>query len=368
MNIIRLQYKNYRNLAEYSIAPQNGINVIYGKNAQGKTNLLEAIWLFTGGRSFRGSKDGELTQIGENTATLSLTFYSEEREQSAQISIQNGQRSAVINGIEKKSASALIGKFCAVIFSPEHLSLVKSGPALRRGFIDAAVCQIKPSYAKLLYQYNRTLTQRNMLLKDIPRHSELLDTLEIWDEKLSEYGSAITAERTWYVNKISEAAQEIYEGISKGQEKLNVSYMSTVFEIPANTEIFKINQSDFRKNLKTVLKDDLSAGYTTIGPHRDDMQITLNHLSARAFGSQGQQRSAVLALKLAESHLLAEKTGEAPIILLDDVLSELDSDRQDYLLNHLENRQVFITCCEPENIQNLANGSMFHMQNGKISE
>jgi DNA replication and repair protein RecF len=365
VNIIRLQYKNYRNLKPGIIVPKKNINIIYGKNAQGKTNLLEAMWLFTGGHSFRGAKDSELTAFDQTTATLDLSFYSEEREQTAQITIQNGRRSAKLNGVEKKSSAALVGKFCAVIFSPEHLSLVKDGPAQRRGFIDAALCQIKPVYAKLLSQYNRTLTQRNTLLKDLPRHSELLETLEIWNEKLAKYGSSITKERVSYCRQIETLAKTVYSGISQEQEELQISYFSTVFP---NTAEQQFLETDFLKQLKNSRKEDLAAGFTTVGPHRDDMQITLNAISARSYGSQGQQRSIVLALKLAEAQILMEKTGEPPVIFLDDVMSELDSGRQDYLLNHLENRQVFITCCEPNSVKNMSESSMFHMKNGILGE
>ena len=181
MNIQCLDYKNYRNLQYGVINPKNGINIIYGRNAQGKTNLLEALWLFTGGRSFRGSRDADLIAHQSQKAEVNLGFFSEEREQTAQIIIENARRSAVLNGIPKKSATELIGKFCAVIFSPEHIALVREGPSLRRNFIDSALCQLKPGFAALLSRYNHTLIQRNALLKDIPRHSELLDTLEIWD-------------------------------------------------------------------------------------------------------------------------------------------------------------------------------------------
>ena len=365
MNIIRLQYSNYRNLQSGEMNPKNEINIIYGKNAQGKTNLLEAMWLFTGGHSFRGSKDSELTAFEQKMATLDLTFYSEEREQTAQIIIQNGRRRARLNGIEKKTTAGLVGKFCAVIFSPEHLALVKDGPAQRRAFVDAALCQIKPAYAKLLYQYNHTLAQRNILLKDIPRHRELLETLDIWDEKLAKYGSFVTAERIMYCNLIAEAAKTVYSGISQNKEKFWVSYFSTIF---SEIKEQKLLETEFVNKMRNARKEDLSAGFTTLGPHRDDVKITLNQLSAKSYGSQGQQRSAVLALKLAEAQILMEKTGETPIIFLDDVMSELDSSRQNYLLNSLKNRQVFITCCEPEKNNNLSKGAMFHMENGILSE
>ena len=361
MKIEHLQFSNFRNLKEGDFFPVDGVNVIFGKNAQGKTNLLEAMWLFTGGRSFRGAKDADLVAFGQQIGKLHLKFFSGEREQSAEILLQKGKRNVVLNGVEQRSASGLIGKFCAVIFSPEHLSLIKDGPSLRRNFMDAAICQIKPLYARTLYQYNRILVQRNALLKDIPRHSELLDTLEIWDEKLARYGGEIAAQRIEYITAIQQNVCEIYSGISKNKEKVEIHYQSPVFDVND-----KNYTSSFFEILKKSRKEDLSFGFTTAGPHRDDLDILIDSVSARSFGSQGQQRSVVLSLKLAESQFLGKITGETPIVFLDDVMSELDAERQDYLLNHLENRQVFITCCEPDTIKRMDNGGRFQMVDGTL--
>lgn len=353
LNIIRLEYENYRNLMHGILLPCDGINIIYGRNAQGKTNLLEAIWLFTGGKSFRGAKDSELISFNQTISELKLTYYSEEREQTAKLVVQNGRRRAELNGVPKKSASQLVGKFCAVLFSPEHLSLIKDGPALRRNFMDSALCQVKPAYASLLSHYNHTLIQRNALLKDIPRHGELLDTLEIWDDKLTRYGEQIAAERIAYLEKIRKPAQEVYQGISEEREAIQIAYVRS-------------DSGSFREALFQARRDDLYTGHTSVGPHRDDMEITVNGLSARAFGSQGQQRSIVLALKLAEAQILEEACGEKPVILLDDVMSELDAGRQDYLLNQLTGRQVFITCCEPDTVKRLKEGALFRMTGGML--
>lgn len=353
MNIQRLRYSNYRNLQPGELVPENGINVIFGKNAQGKTNLLEAMWLFTGGRSFRGSKDSDLIGYEAQKAELNLTFFSEERQQTAQIRIENGRRSASLNEVPKKSVSELIGKFCAVIFSPEHLSLVREGPAFRRNFIDSALCQIKPSYAVLLSRYNHTLIQRNALLKDIPRHSELADTLDIWDEKLVRYGEEIIRGRMNYIQQISEPAQNTYAGICENKEKISLSYQKST--------------ENMEQALKKTRRNDIYCGHTSVGPHRDDLDITIDGQSARVFGSQGQKRSAVLALKLAEAEVLCRQTGEKPVIFLDDVMSELDSGRQDYLLNHLDSSQVFITCCEPDTVKMLRAGALFEMTAGSLA-
>lgn len=354
MNIQRLEYKNYRNLQFGVINPLNGINIIYGRNAQGKTNLLEALWLFTGGRSFRGSKDVELVTHQMQKAEVDILFYSEEREQTAQIIIENARRRAVLNGVPKKSASELIGKFYAVIFSPEHIALVREGPALRRNFIDSALCQLKPGFAALLLRYNHTLIQRNALLKDIPRHAELLNTLEIWDEKLAKYGEDLVRARMGYIEKLKEPAKNIYAGICENKEKIDLNYQKST--------------GDLKHALLVSRRNDIYSGHTSFGPHLDDMEITIDSRSARAFGSQGQKRSIVLALKLAEAEVLFRQTGERPVILLDDVMSELDAGRQDYLLNHLNDCQVFMTCCEPDTIKRLQQGSLFEMDGGSITK
>ncbi len=370
MVVTRLGCQNFRNLRDGELFPCPGVNVIYGGNAQGKTNLLEGLWLFTGGHSFRGAKDVELprldTATGENapTAALALDFFSEGREQKALLQFENGRRSSVINGVKKKTGSALVGKVCAVIFSPEHLLLVKEGPARRRGFLDGALCQIRPSYAGMLHVYQRALSQRNALLKDIGRFPELRDTLEVWDARLIQLGAAVMEERRRYVEKIASQAQEIYRGISRGKEELSLSYAPSP-RLPEGS-----SQQDWIELFKTELRrteaSDVRSGFTSVGPHRDDLEITLGGLSARMYGSQGQQRSAVLALKLAEAQALSQLTGETPIVLLDDVMSELDQSRQDYLLNHLHGRQVFITCCSPETVSLQETGMRFRVEAGEV--
>lgn len=371
MHVLRLATQNFRNLADGEMFPCEGVNVIYGGNAQGKTNLLEGLWLFTGGHSFRGAKDSELPRLdrekGTNSpvASLALDFFSEEREQKAVLNIENGRRNSVINGVKKKTGSALIGKVCAVIFSPEHLLLVKEGPARRRSFIDGALCQIKPSYAGLLSVYNRSLLQRNALLKDIGRFPELRDTLEVWDARLAKLGASVMVERQSYVDKVGPRVQAIYEGISKGKERILAEYSPSV---KLSVENFSPQDAEtaFLQELKRTERSDMRSGFTSMGPHRDDLELTLNGLSARSYGSQGQQRSAVLALKLAEAETLASVTGETPVVLLDDVMSELDQSRQDYLLNHLHGRQVFITCCSPETVSLLETGKRFRVEAGTV--
>ena len=360
MYVTRLAYKSYRNLIDGSISPSEGINIICGGNAQGKTNLLEAVWLFTGGHSFRGTKDSEIPRLNPETGrnaegcSLALDFYSRDRDQKAQLNIDRGRRSTVINGVEKKSGTALIGKICAVIFSPEHLQLIKGGPGGRRNFVDAAICQLRPGYAKTLSSYHRSVLQRNTLLKDITRHPALLDTLEVWDMRLAKYGGILMEERERYIKRISPEIANVYAGISKNSEKITFSYKPSVDS----------GEQSLLDCLTESRNADIRMGYSSRGPHRDDLNIEIDGISARLFASQGQQRSAVLAMKLAEAQILGEETGEAPIILLDDVLSELDSSRQNYLLNNLSGRQVFITCCTPV----LSNGRLFDVEKGTVRD
>ena len=364
MYIKSISFENYRNLKTDIFFPAKRINVIYGDNAQGKTNLLECIWLFTGGRSFRGARENELIEFGKKFARISLCFESEERTQGIKITISGGKRSAVLNDVPKKQMSQIIGSFCAVVFSPNHLSLIKNGPEERRNFIDAALCQIKPSYAILLSRYKRALNERNALLKDIPRNRSLEDMLDVWDEKLSETGVKISAERQRYVKLLSEPAAGFYDGISSGKEAIRLEYKSSLLENE------KTEPQDIKKSMISALEarrqDDIICGYTTVGVHRDDLSVKINDRDARKFGSQGQQRSAVLAMKLAEAYVIGKERGEPPVILLDDVLSELDPSRQNYLLKKLTGMQVFITCCEKitdaENMVKIENGKIFSME------
>ena len=366
MRVRRLQLQGFRNLTDGEIAFHEGVNVIYGDNAQGKTNLLEAVWLFTGGRSFRGAKERELLSFSCTSSRLTMEFDAAGRAQQAALLIQNGRRTAALNGVERGSASSIIGEFCAVVFSPEHLSLIKAGPAERRKFIDAAICQIKPAYAGLISRYQHTLAQRNALLKDVVYHSELVDTLEIWEEKLASFGAAMTKERLTYTRRLQEKAVPLYAGIAGQKEQLSLTYRCS-FEAGEKSDVYTLKEG-LMKALFQNRREDIRTGATGCGPHRDDLELLLDNNSARSFGSQGQQRSCVLALKLSEASILQEVIGERPVVLLDDVMSELDLTRQDYILNHIEGFQVFITCCERDTARRLASGKSFLMQGGRLTE
>lgn len=368
MYVIRFAARDFRNLEEEEIFPCEEVNVIYGSNAQGKTNLLEGMWLFTGGHSFRGAKDAELPRIDPGTGrnlpgtALAMDFFSEEREQSAMLQIENGRRSTDINGVKKDTGTALVGKVRAVIFSPEHLLLIKEGPARRRNYLDAALCQLKPGYAPVLTAYRRALMQRNALLKDMTRSSRLTETLEVWDARLARLGSQVILERRKFTENVAPKITGIYEGISRGREKLEVSYCPSV---KGGETLGEVEQT-FLHELARTAASDSRTGFTSVGPHRDDLEIEIDGISARSYGSQGQQRSAVLAMKLAEAQILTELSGESPIVLLDDVMSELDKERQDYLLNHLQGQQVFITCCSPETVELMENGMRFRVEGGAV--
>ncbi len=365
MYVKKLEFKNYRNLIDGEINPSEKINVIYGNNAQGKTNIVEALWLFCGGHSFKGSKENEFIKFGEKFAKIKAEFFSQEREQEAEIVFKGNKKEVIINGVKKNSSASLIEKFNAVVFSPENLTLVKRGPSARRRFIDSAICREKLRNAILISKYNQTLNQRNALLKDIYRHPELKSTLGIWDETLCHLGSKIIFQRLSYINKLSADAQSYHFGISDNSEELEINYNSNCLAQYGDSEedIF----SKLFTSLKESKNEDIQSGYTNIGPHRDDFNIIINKRKAKIFASQGQQRSAVLSLKLAEANVLSKLTGENPVILLDDVLSELDKKRRDFLLNKIKEYQVFITTCDLNEEEILIEGKKFYIEEGKIS-
>ncbi len=363
MTVNSVKIKNFRNIADLCFTADNGVNVIYGENAQGKTNILESIWLFTGCKSFRGAKDNELIKFGENFSKINLEFSDNLREKKSEIIIADKKKSASLNGVSLRSTAELIGSFYAVIFSPVHLSLIKDGPSARRKFLDTALCQLKPSYAEHLAGFKRALIQRNALLKDLHLNSELYDMLDTWDDQLARYSACVIKERLQYIDLLLEYSKTIYSGISENKESFSVFYSRN--QINKDLPIKDIYLSEI-ENLKKSRKEDIISKTTTIGPHRDDLEILINNVSARSFGSQGQQRSCALALKLGESEIIKKVTGETPVALLDDVMSELDEKRQDYVLNHINDRQVFLTCCDPSQVLRLCGGKSFLIKGGEI--
>lgn len=360
MKINALELENYRNIEKLSLTFDD-VNIIYGENAQGKTNLIEAIYLFTGAKSFRGVRDKELIKFGCDFSKLKIDFTNKSRQQTAEIAIKN-KREATLNGVKKKSPVLLGEELKAVIFSPVHLSMIKDGPGERRKFADSALCQIKSGYRNILKEYNKALAQRNSLLKDIAFNSSLSDMLYIWDKSFAKYGAKIIYQRQKYIEALIPYAKEIFNGLSNGREDIDL-VLTGAFDYK-NLTLDEI-ENKMMIALQNNRQADMIMKITTIGPHRDDIEILINGKSAKKYGSQGQQRSCVLALKLAEASLLREKTQDEPVALLDDVMSELDEGRQDYILNHIKDWQVFITCCDPASVLRLKQGKTFHINDGK---
>lgn len=352
MIVKKLEFKNFRNLAEGSIEPCENINIICGLNAQGKTNITEALWLFTGAKSFRGAKDNEMVSFGFDEASLSMDFVSGGIDRKAEINIKQ-RRSATLDEKKLRSAAALAGNFCAIVFSPNDLEIIKNGPSLRRRFMDIALGQIYPQYIDILRDYTRAVTQRNTLLKDSNGNPDEA-LLSVFEQEIADKGAKITVYRTEYCKNITPHLTDIYSGLSGKKESLEAEYLPVC------------RPEELAEALIRSRKKDFYSGVTSVGPHRDDLDFRINSVSARTFGSQGQQRSVAIALKLAEARTLKDLTGEEPVAILDDVLSELDPDRQNYILNHITDRQVFITCCDPSNFKDLIKGKVFTVSAGRV--
>lgn len=351
----KLTMENFRNFENESFDFDSGMNVIYGNNAQGKTNILEALWCFTGAKSFRGSKDSELVRFDCEKASLKLDFFDGGRQQDCVINIQKS-RIAVLNGVEYPTASSLAGKIYCIVFSPNDLNIVKDGPANRRKFIDTAVCQLYPAYIGISRRYLKALEQRNSILKNLKYNPNMEEFIEDFEKELAVCGTQIIGYRKKYIEKLNNYLPEIYCGLSDGKEKISAEYETSAGE----------QQEEYLNALKQNRYEDMQQLSTSVGPHRDDINIKINGISARSFGSQGQKRSAALALKLSESAVIFETTGNTPVALLDDVMSELDTSRQNYILNHIKDWQVFITCCDIANTKNLYSGKIFEIENGRL--
>ena len=377
MRIERLEIQNFRNIAQAELRPGEGVNLLYGDNAQGKTNLIEAIYLLTGQKGFRPNRESDYIRFGESRAQLDCQFFREGRSQTASLTYlkggkgaspgeepQKGGKAAWINGIPSQP-SELTGLFCAVVFSPTELALVKEGPALRRGFLDSAIDQVMPRYLKTMATFSRILTQRNSLLFDMSRHPGMEEMLAVWDRSFSKAAYSVLHTRSRYLNRLSPKAAQIYGELSGGREVFQVGYQS---DMGGSWDSLEPREGEelIRQALERARGEDLKNGFTTTGPHRDDLTITLDGVSARAFGSQGQQRCCALALKLAECAVIREITGEQPIILLDDVLSELDKTRRDYFLSGPYQGQMFITCCDRAGFRSVRSGVTMRVKGGAI--
>lgn len=366
----KLEIENFRNIEKQTVIPGEKVNIICGENAQGKTNLIEAMWLFTGARSFRQSKDSELIKMGKERAKLKAEFFSEERLQNAEITF-SPSKSIKKNGIDIKSSAEYAGTCGGVVFSPAQMNLFRDGPKERRKLIDTSLCQIYPRYISILSDYKKVMEERNALLKDTKMHSSMLEMLDVYDRQLSSLGGSIMKTRINYCDILEQKAKLIYEGISKGRENLSLSYVTDI--IPSGEKLDKsVTSKEWAEKLAESLyrnrNYDIEHGVTNTGPHRDDMEVMLDNLPVKSYGSQGQQRSCILSVKLGEAKILGDIMKEPPLILLDDVMSELDGIRRDYILNSIGESQIFVTCCDRELFSTLGEGKVFIMEKGKLVE
>jgi len=339
----KLKLVNYRNYKNQEIEFNPGFNFLVGNNAQGKTNVIEAIYYLSTGKSYRTQVDREI--IRWNTGTLYVkgdVLHERELRKSIEVGISINNKKIRVNGIDIKKRGELLGNLNAVIFSPEELKLVKEGPGFRRRFMDQEIVQMRPSHYYSLSSYNRVLVQRNSLLKEIIYNKGNRDSLAIWDEQMVRYGSRIIYDRVQFVKKMSMLARLIHRKITKGVEELDIDYRSCI-EIDNEIGRDEIERR-IRECIRQTYDKDMKTGVTNFGPHREDLRVSVNGTDVRKYGSQGQQRTAALSMKLSEIELIKGERGEYPVLLLDDVMSELDPLRQEYILNNLEHVQVFITC------------------------
>lgn len=333
MIIKSLELENYRNYKNLSLEFDKGTNILTGENAQGKTNILEAVYLCSTTKSHRGSKDSEIINFDSEECHLRTILNKKEEDIRIDIHLRKSKSKVIALNLEKlKKTSELIGILNVVLFSPEDLNIIKGGPSYRRTFIDMQICRLDPSYVFNLSNYNKIIDQRNKLLKDIYFQPALKETLFIWDSQLQSYGSQVIKKRREFVNELNEIVKEIHYKLTNQKEFLDIKYEPDTLE------------DEIENTLKQNAERDLRSKATSAGPHRDDYVININGMDARKYGSQGQQRTAALSLKLAEIEIIKRNTKDNPIFLLDDVLSELDSNRQNMLLDSISNIQTIITC------------------------
>lgn len=348
------QFRNYDNI---NIKFHPKLNILFGKNAQGKTNILEAIYICATARSHRTSREKEVIHWNKEEAHIRLLLYKRNRIDKFDFHLdKKGKKSVFINGVPIKKLGNLFGIMNLIFFSPEDLQLIKNGPKERRRFLDIELCQLDKIYLYNLQQYYKVLKQRNHLLKKVKLNISKKSMLEIWDEQLIYFGEKVIETRKVFINKISNIASVVHKNITSKKENLSIEYFPS------------IEKEKFKDKLKDYLDKDIQTGISSIGPHRDDIFFKINNNDIRIYGSQGQQRTTVLSLKLAEIDLIKSEIGEAPILLLDDVLSELDKNRQVDLVSNIENIQTILTCTGVEDIilKKLHKGFLFYIENGYI--
>ena len=353
MWIKNIKIKNFRNYEQEDIKLEKNINIFYGKNAQGKTNIIEAIFLCSLGKSFRAKKDNEMIKLNEQNAIVEIEYEKSDRDGKIKIEIGN-KKNIYLNGIKIKKLSELLGNLNIVIFTPDDINILKGGPQNRRRFLDIMISQLRPNYMHILNLYIKTMEQRNNYLRQIKEEHKDENLLEIWDEKLAEYAIKIYEYRKEFIEKIIKKLDIIHKNITNGEEQIELEYVT---ECDSKEKYLKL--------LKERRKLDIIKGFTTKGVHRDDFMIYINKKDIKIFGSQGQNRTAMLSLKLAELQVIYDEIGEYPILLLDDFMSELDKTRRKNFLENIEGTQVIITGTEKLDIENLEYLE-YNVSNGKV--
>ena len=355
MWISEINLTNFRNYESKKIKLTPNVNLFYGENAQGKTNIIESIFLSSIGKSFRTNNDKELIKFNEENSIIEIFFQKSDRDGKIKIEINN-KKNIYLNGIKLKKLSELLGNINVVIFTPDDINILKEGPQERRKFLDIMISQLRPNYMHVLTLYKKTLEQRNNYLRQIKLENKNPEMLEIWDEKLADYAEKIYLYRNEFIEKIKNKIKNIHSEITENKEEIKIEYISEC----ADKQIYL-------DKLKERRKLDIIKGFTTKGIHRDDFMIYINGRQVNIYGSQGQHRTTILSLKLAELQVIYDEIGEYPILLLDDFMSELDNKRKKSFLENIENIQVVITCTEKLNAENLEFTS-FNVVNGEIME
>ena len=364
MNLNNIHLTNFRNYESLKLDFDPGVNLIVGDNAQGKTNLLEAVIYMGSGRSFRTQKTGELVSFGADFAEIAGSLHSQQREQKLRWLLFPGARprQLFLNEVKKKTAGEISGVLHTVLFCPEDLMVLKAGSSARRKMTDSCLCQLRPNYEAALSEHQRILEQKAKILKDRFENPGLIDILPEFNTRLCQVGALLISYRARYYSGLLNYAKKYHELFSGGKEEFYLTYrtVSTVDDPFAPVEILT---QQLQSHLENHYRAELESGQCLTGPHKDDFDVTLSGLSLKAYGSQGQVRTSAISLKLAQRQLLANQFGEMPVLLLDDVLSELDPGRQDFVLNQITEGQVFITCCEPGRFTKL--GKTIEIRHGK---
>jgi len=367
MRLDHLRLEGFRNYTCLDTDFVPGVNLILGDNAQGKTNLLEAIVYLSTGRGFRTRKEAELLQFGAEFADLEAKIFSQDREQTLRAVLFAGRRprQLYLGGVKQKSFAKFQGLLTTVLFCPEDLLVLKTGAAQRRRLLDNALCQLRPGYEKALTEYHKLLDHKSRILKDWREFPTLADTLPEFNLRMAQVGAILIGYRANYLDKLDRCTAKYHLEFSGGREALRLQY-KTVSTIPdPHLPRLELEQR-ILEHQEAHLRAELESGQCLTGPHKDDFDVLLDDISLKSFGSQGQTRTAAISLKLAEREIFLDDTGEEPVLLLDDVLSELDAKRQDFVLNQIKTGQVFITCCETDKLTEI--GEVFMIRNGQLAD